>query len=119
MMSKGNSRADGISDRESTNQPDCEDHQDIGHTLANPKRPNRGGGGVEDCPPNRVPTFPDSNRDQNCWNKFDLRQRLVLTGVDYIAVVPRRLWLMRESHPRLRKIARPQGALRLPLGPAR
>jgi hypothetical protein len=48
-----------------------------------------------------------------------LRQRLVLTAVDYIAAVPRRLWLTRESHPRLRGIARPQGALRLPLGPAR
>jgi hypothetical protein len=30
-MSKGNSRANGISKRESNNLPDCEDEQDIGH----------------------------------------------------------------------------------------
>src|SRR5215831_2807034 len=32
MTSKGNSRANGISERESNNQPDCEDDQGIGHT---------------------------------------------------------------------------------------
>jgi hypothetical protein len=31
-MSKGNSRANGISKREPNNLPDCEDDQDIGHT---------------------------------------------------------------------------------------
>jgi hypothetical protein len=35
-MSKGNSGTNGISERESTNQPDCEDRRDIDHTLANP-----------------------------------------------------------------------------------
>jgi transposase len=32
-MSQGNSRTNGISDRESNSQPNCEDHQDIGHTY--------------------------------------------------------------------------------------
>ena len=31
-MSKGNCRANGISERESNNQPDCKDDQDISHT---------------------------------------------------------------------------------------
>jgi hypothetical protein len=33
MTSKGNSRANGISERESNNQPDCEDDQGIGHGV--------------------------------------------------------------------------------------
>jgi hypothetical protein len=32
-MSKGNCRANGISERESNNQPDCKDDQDISHKL--------------------------------------------------------------------------------------
>jgi hypothetical protein len=32
--SKGHSRANGISERESADQPNCEADQDIGHTLA-------------------------------------------------------------------------------------
>jgi hypothetical protein len=33
MTSKGNSRANGISERESNNQPDCEDDHGIGHAF--------------------------------------------------------------------------------------
>src|SRR5215813_8291464 len=36
MMSKGNGRTNGISDRESNSQPNCKDHRDLGHTLAHP-----------------------------------------------------------------------------------
>src|SRR5215831_12082606 len=34
MMSKGNSRANGISERESTNQPDCENDQNVHHSWS-------------------------------------------------------------------------------------
>jgi hypothetical protein len=36
MMSEGNSRTNGISDRKSDSQPNCEHHRDFGHTLAHP-----------------------------------------------------------------------------------
>jgi hypothetical protein len=32
-MPQGDSRTNGVSDRESNSQPDCENHQDIGHTF--------------------------------------------------------------------------------------
>jgi hypothetical protein len=35
-MSQGNSRTNGVSGRKSHTQPNCEDHRDIGHTLATP-----------------------------------------------------------------------------------
>jgi hypothetical protein len=47
-MSQGNSRTNGIPNRESNSQPNCEEHRDIGHTLANQQRPNTSGGGLED-----------------------------------------------------------------------
>jgi hypothetical protein len=31
---QGDGRTNGISDRESNSQPNCENHQDIGHALA-------------------------------------------------------------------------------------
>jgi hypothetical protein len=37
-MSQGNSRTNGIPNRESNSQPNCEDHRDIGHTLIAPER---------------------------------------------------------------------------------
>jgi hypothetical protein len=40
MMSQGNSRTNGISDRESNSQPNCEDHRDIGHNLSSPNSAN-------------------------------------------------------------------------------
>src|SRR5262249_43915461 len=52
-------------------------------------------------------------RDQNGWNKFDLRQGPVLTGIDYIAVVPRRRFT-RESHPPSERTARPRGNVAFP-----
>jgi hypothetical protein len=48
-MSQGNSRTNGISDRESNSQANCEDHRNFGHTGANPTAPNTRSGGVEDC----------------------------------------------------------------------
>jgi hypothetical protein len=33
---QGDSRTNGISDRESNSQPNCENHQDFGHALATP-----------------------------------------------------------------------------------
>jgi hypothetical protein len=39
-MSQGNSRTNGISDRESNSQPNCEDHRDIGHNLSSPNSAN-------------------------------------------------------------------------------
>jgi hypothetical protein len=55
MMSKGNNCANGISERESTNQPDCEDHRDIGHTLANPPASLSSRQTTTGGPPSRVP----------------------------------------------------------------
>jgi hypothetical protein len=40
MMSQGNSRTNGISDRESNSQPNCEDHRDIAHNLGSPNSAN-------------------------------------------------------------------------------
>jgi hypothetical protein len=47
-MSQGNGRTNGMPNRESNSQPNCEDYRDIGHTLANQQRPNTSGGGLED-----------------------------------------------------------------------
>jgi hypothetical protein len=33
-MSEGNSRTNGISDRKSNSQSNCQDHRDIGHNLS-------------------------------------------------------------------------------------
>ena len=38
MMPKGNSRANGISDRKSDSQPNCEHHRDFSHNLSSPNR---------------------------------------------------------------------------------
>jgi hypothetical protein len=39
-MSQGNSGTNGISDRNSNSQSDCEDHRDIGHNLSSPNSAN-------------------------------------------------------------------------------
>jgi hypothetical protein len=41
MMSKGNKRANGVSERKSHSQPNCEHHRDIGHELIPQRRRHR------------------------------------------------------------------------------
>src|SRR6516162_6880540 len=52
-MSQENSHTNAISDRESKSQPNCEDCQDIGHTLLTQQRPKRWR--RRRLPPSRVP----------------------------------------------------------------
>jgi len=72
-MTQGNSRTNGISDRKSDSQPNCEHHRDFGHTLAHPTaqlllKQSADDGGVARGEEHRQPRSGNVRYSRNCSN---------------------------------------------------